>query len=269
MLNTILQALEDGRLIELPDYNKKDALEVLASLLEAVPSVPAGTDIVGAVMARESVSNTSLGSGWACPHAPVSFDGELLCAIGWCPQGMDYGKTGEPLVRLVIMFLVPDNQRTPYLKEISTLVKVIGSHPECKRLEQIEDLNAVRLRLLDMAHFAMEESGTDTRARMIQLKARAAAAPAMMREFENMVIEPIMIIAGSGIRSVVLTQSRELAELTRDDETLAPAIADKSWHELKGWRIVRRSSTNYQGERVVYDCLAIHPAKKDNQHGPS
>ncbi len=264
MLNTILQALEEGRLIELSDYNKKDALEVLASLLEAVPSVPAGTDIVGAVMARESVSNTSLGSGWACPHAPVAFDGELLCAIGWCPQGMDYGKTGEPLVRVIIMFLVPDNQRTPYLKEISTLVKVIGSHPECKRLEQIEDLNAVRLKLLDMAHFAMEESGTDTRARMIQLKARAVAAPATMLELENMVIEPMMIIAGTGIRTVVLTQSLELADLTRDDETLAQAIADKSWYELKGWRIVRRSSTNYQGERVVYDCLAIHPAKKDN-----
>lgn len=263
MLNTILEALEEGRLIELSDYNKKDALEVLASLLEAVPSVPAGTDIVGAVLARETVSNTSLGSGWACPHAPLTDDGDLLCAIGWCPQGMDYGKSGEPLVRLIIMFLVPENQRTPYLKEISTLVKVMGNHPECKELEKIEDLNAVRLRLLDMAHFAMEEAGTDTRARMIQLKTRAAAVPAMMLELENMVIEPMMVVAGPGLRTVVLTQSSELSDLTKDDETLAAAIADKSSHELKGWRIVRRSSTIYQGDRVVYDCLAIHPAKKE------
>lgn len=263
MLNTILQALEDGRLIELPDNDKKDAFEVLASLLEAVPSVPAGTDIVGAVLARETVSNTSLGaSGWACPHAPVSFDGELLCAIGWSPQGIDYGKPNEPLVRLVIMFLVPDNQRSPYLKEVSTLVKVIGNHPECKELEKTEDLNAVRLRLLDMAHFAMEESGTDTRARMIQLKARSVAVPAMVPDLENMLIEPLMIISGAGMRTVVLTQSSELADLTKDDETLAAAIADRSWHELKGWRIMRRGSTNYQGERVVYDCLAIHAAKK-------
>lgn len=262
MLNTILEALEEGRLIELPDYNKKDALEVLASLLEAVPSVPAGTDIVGAVLTRESVSNTSLGSGWACPHSPVAFDGDLLCAIGWCPQGMDYGKPGEPAVRLIIMFLVPENQRTPYLKEVSTLVKVMTNHPECKELAQIEDLNAVRLRLLDMAHFAMEEAGTDTRARMIQLKTRAIAAPAVMLELENMVIEPLLIVAGAGIRTVVLTESSELAELTKDDETLASVIADKGSHEFKGWRIVRRSSTVYQGERVVYDCLAIHAAKK-------
>jgi PTS system nitrogen regulatory IIA component len=113
MVHTILQALEDGRVIELPDNDKKDAFEVLASLLEAVPSVPAGTDIVGAVLSRESSSSTSMGNGWACPHAPVSFDGDLLCSIGWSPQGLDYGKPGEPLVRLIIMFMVPDNQRSP------------------------------------------------------------------------------------------------------------------------------------------------------------
>ncbi len=97
MLHTILQALEDGRVIELPDNDKKDAFEVLASLLEAVPSVPAGTDIVGAVLSRESVSNTSLGTGWACPHAPVSFDGELLCSLSdGVLLGIDYGKPGEP-----------------------------------------------------------------------------------------------------------------------------------------------------------------------------
>ena len=265
MLHTILQALEDGRLIELPDNDKKDAFGVLASLLEAVPSVPAGTDVVGAVLQRESVSNTSLGTGWACPHAPVPLDGELLCAIGWSPQGVDYGKPGEPLVRLITMFLVPDNQRSTYLKEVSTLVKVVGQHPECKDFEQIDDLNAVRLRLLDMAHFAMEASGPDTRARMIQLKARAALAPALLPGLENMVIEPLMFITGPGFRSVVLTQNPELAAITKDDETLASAIGDKSWHEYKGWRIVRRSSTNYQGERVVYDCLAIQPTKTTSE----
>lgn len=260
MLNTILEALEEGRLIELPDNDKKDAFEVLASLLEAVPSVPSGTDIVEAVLSRESVSNTSLGYAWACPHAPAKFDGDLLCAIGWSPQGIAYGKEGEPLVRLIVMFLVPDNQRSPYLKEVSTLVKVIGKHPECRSLELIEDLNAVRLRLLDIAHFAMEDSGPDTRARMIQLKSRAVAAPIGL-ELENMLIEPLLVVAGNGLRAVVLTQSPELADITKDDETLAAILADKSWHELKGWRIVSRGSTNYEGGRVVYDCLAIRPSK--------
>jgi PTS system nitrogen regulatory IIA component len=148
------------------------------------------------------------------------------------------------------------------LKEISTLVKVLENHPECQELEQIQDLNAVRLRLVDMAHFAMESTGPDTRVRMIQLKTRAAVAPSALQELQNIVIEPLMIVAGPGIRTVVLTQNRELADITKDDETLAGAIAEKSWHELRGWRILRRSSTHYQSDRVVYDCFAIHPAMK-------
>ncbi|MCG6551620.1 MAG: PTS sugar transporter subunit IIA [Candidatus Magnetominusculus sp. LBB02] len=262
MLHTMLQALEEGRLIELPDNDKKDAFEVLASLLEAVPSVPAGTDVVGAVLGRESVSNTSLGAGWACPHAPLSLDGELLCAIGWSPQGVDYGKPGEPPVRLIIMFLVPDNQRSTYLKEVSTLVKVIGANPQCKDFGQIADLNAVRHRLLDMAQLAMEDSGPDTRARMIQLKTHAASAAPVAVDLENMVIEHMMVVTGAGMRPVVLTQSLEIADFARDNEAFTAAIADKSCYEYKGWKVVRRGSTNYQGEKVVYDCLAIHPIKK-------
>ncbi len=261
MLHTILQALEDGRVIELPDNDKKDAFEVLASLLEAVPSIPAGTDIVGAVLSRESISNTSLGNGWACPHAPVPFDGELLCAIGWSPQGIKYGKQDEPLVRLIIMFVVPENQRSRYIKEVSTLVKVIEKHPECRNLENVENLNAIRLRLLDMANFAMENGGPDTRAKMIELKTKAAVIPAIVPEFENMIIEPLMIISGPGIEPIVLTQNKELFDITKEDKILATVIAEKNWHTLNGWRIVRRSSTNYQADIVVYDCFAIRSAR--------
>jgi hypothetical protein len=77
-----------------------------------------------------------------------------------------------------------------------------------------------------------------------------------------MVIEPVTIIAGAGMRTIVLTQSRELVDMTNNDEALAGTIADKSWYELKGWRIVRRCSTNYQGDRVVHDCLGDSPGKE-------
>ncbi|HMK44546.1 MAG TPA: PTS sugar transporter subunit IIA [Dissulfurispiraceae bacterium] len=267
MLNSILAALEEGRLIELPDNDKKDAFEVLASMLEAVPSVPAGTDVVGAVLSRESASNTSIGNGWACPHAPVSSDGELLCAIGWSPKGIDYGKPEEPPVRLVIMFLVPSNQRSPYLKEVSTLVKVLGAHPEDRDLEQIKDLDAVRHKLLDLAHHSMEETGADTRARMIQLKARAVAEPALSLELDKLIIEPLMVISGTGIKTVILTHSRELAEAIRDDDAVGTAMANQGRYEVAGWRIVRRNSIHYQEDRVAYDCLAIAPAPVPARRG--
>ena len=50
-MDSLLDALQEGRLIELPDNDKDDALQFLAHILEAIPSVPAGTDVVGLVMA--------------------------------------------------------------------------------------------------------------------------------------------------------------------------------------------------------------------------
>ncbi|HTY25409.1 MAG TPA: PTS sugar transporter subunit IIA [Desulfomonilaceae bacterium] len=90
-MDTLLDALQEGRLIELPDNNKEDALQFLAHILEAIPSIPTGTDVVRLVMAREASTSTALGKGWACPHAGVPCEEDLMCVIGWSPPGIDYG----------------------------------------------------------------------------------------------------------------------------------------------------------------------------------
>ena len=66
-MDTILDALQEGRLIELPEHDKAHALKYLAHVLEAIPSVPPGTDVDGLVQTREQITNTGLGRGWACP----------------------------------------------------------------------------------------------------------------------------------------------------------------------------------------------------------
>ena len=73
-MDSLLDALQEGRLIELPDNDKMDALQFLAHIIEAIPSLPAGTDVAGLILAKEQTSQTSLGMGWACPDARVPFD---------------------------------------------------------------------------------------------------------------------------------------------------------------------------------------------------
>ena len=259
MLNGLLEALDEGRLIELPDSGKTHALELLSNLLEAIPSVPAGTDVAGAVLAREKSAITSLGMGWACPHARVASEGDMVCAVGWSPGGIDYGTPGEPPVRLIVMYLIPDNQRNQYLKEIATLVKVIQGHPEYQQLETQQDLNAVRNFLLDMVDLATEGLRQDVRVRMIQLEARGRVSVPLSLVLEGIQIEPVMIIAGPNVKSLVLTQDRGLLELLENAPQLVDAISQQGRHDHAGWRILRRSATHYQGDRAVYDCLAIRP----------
>ncbi|NTW52043.1 MAG: PTS sugar transporter subunit IIA [Chlorobiaceae bacterium] len=261
MLKSILDALQHGRLVELPHNDKDDALLFLATMLEAVPGIPSGTDIVESVLAHEKTSNTSLGVGWACPHSRVNFDGELSCAIGWSPQGIDYGIPGEPLVRMIVMFYVPNNQRNTYLKEVSALARVLKNYPQNQIVESFADLNAVRNTMLDIAHLAMSGDARNYRARMIQLDTLTKAAVTTGGfKLEGMQVDALMIVSGPDIKPVILTQNQELSNLAGQDSELVAAISTGSSHELQGWQIVRRSTTTYIGDRVIHDCLAIKPA---------
>ena len=71
-MKSVLNALQEGRLIELPDDDKNSALEYLAALIEAVPDIGVEGGSTESVLAREQAHNTGIGKGWACPHARSS-----------------------------------------------------------------------------------------------------------------------------------------------------------------------------------------------------
>ena len=68
-MKALLTALQEGRLVELPDNIKNDALEFLGTLLEAIPEIADEGGITEKAFARENIHNTGIGRGWACPHA--------------------------------------------------------------------------------------------------------------------------------------------------------------------------------------------------------
>src|SRR6476659_75494 len=127
-MRSILSALQDGRLFELPDAGKDRALEFLARIVDANPDIVVGTDAIEEIKAREQSCNTGIGLGVAVPHIRAKRDdGELFCAIGWSSQGIDYGAQDGEHVHLVFMYYIPAAQKNVYLKEISSLVQAIKS----------------------------------------------------------------------------------------------------------------------------------------------
>jgi mannitol/fructose-specific phosphotransferase system IIA component (Ntr-type) len=259
-MDSLLDALQEGRLIELPDNNKEDALQVLAHIIEAIPSIPSGTDVVGLVTARERATNTALGMGWACPHARVPFEEDLLCVVGWSPTGLDYGAPDGIPVSIVVMYLVPENQRNHFLREVSMLAKALTACPGGEKLREARELNQVREHLLELIGTTKEAAGPDTRTRMIQLQARQTVAAIPSPELASLIVEPVSIVAGSGIRPVVLGQDRQLVELLDSAPGLVERVANAGVYQNGDWRVVKRGEVTYQGGRVVFDCLAIRHA---------
>jgi mannitol/fructose-specific phosphotransferase system IIA component (Ntr-type) len=262
-MKCILDALHDGRLIELPDNNKQRALEYLATLIEAIPDLGVEGGITEKVTAREAAHNTGIGKGWACPHARSPVHGDMVCSLGWSPTGIDYGAPDGQPVHMVVMYFVPESQKNSYLKEISSLARAIQTQPELADLKSLADLNDVRHKLLDAITIALESTAPEAKARMIQLEVRhaaaaeaAAAAPPLSIDLAR-VVAPVSIIFVPGSKPILLAQDRDLVNALESAPNLVPQLAEKGRAEHQGLHLLLRSVANYQPDRVVYDCFAF------------
>lgn len=267
-MKALLNALQEGRLVELPDNIKVDALEFLGALLEAVPEVPSDEGITEKALAREKVHNTGIGKGWACPHATTDHEGELLCSVGWSPQGIDYGSPDGVPVHLIVMYFVPDSQRNAYLKEISQLAKAIHQNADLQKLQELTELAEVRHALLDAITHAIESVTPEGRARMIQLEVRHAAASAASAVEASPgipgavvgAIMPVSILVGSGGKPLVLSQNAELVREMEEMTGLSEEL-EKSGRVSRGrLHVVLRSSEHYAMDRVIHDCIVYRSA---------
>src|SRR5258708_5456764 len=177
-MRSVLTALQEGRLFELPDTGKPRSLTFLARILDANPNIEVGTDAIEEIQTREQECNTGIGLGVAVPHVRARRDeGELFCAIGWSAQGIDYGAQDGALVHLVFMYYIPGAQKNVYLKEISTLIKAVRKSGGMEPIAHAPDLNAVRNLLLDWVSIVAGEAGPEAVARMIKLDLKQAQTP--------------------------------------------------------------------------------------------
>ena len=258
-MKSLLNALQEGRLVELPDEDKEKSLEYLAHLIEAVPDLAGSPELAEEMIARERSHNTGIGSGVACPHVRATGGGELLCAVGWTPVGIDYGASDGKKVHLVVMYYIPDAQKNIYLKEISSLASAIRREDGIQPIATAEDIATVRERLLDWVQATIDANIPETKARMIRLEARqavvdAAAPPAAASAAPLQVLTALFAISDG--KPLVLCANAELtAELEKDGE-LASTLRQKGPFERGGWRFVFRESTVY-GARVLYDYAAV------------
>jgi mannitol/fructose-specific phosphotransferase system IIA component (Ntr-type) len=256
---SLLEAVQAGRLIELPDNDKTHALQILASLIEAIPEMQSGTDVVGKVAERERSMNTGIGLGWACPHARITQEGDMLCAVGWTPTGIDYGSSDGKKVHLVVMYLIPENQKNAYLKEISTLARMVSANGALQTFDTFTDLNEVRNHLLDIITVAIESPAYQAKARMIRLETKQPAvqpAPALYPWMPSAII-PFSAIVNTGRTPLILCQDESLVKKLEEYTNLVNDLTQQTQFSAEGYRIIVRSATPYKPNRTLWDCLAM------------
>jgi nitrogen PTS system EIIA component len=270
-MRSILNALQEGRLFELPEAGKERALEFLARILDANPDIDVGTDAIEAVKRREQECNTGIGLGVAVPHVRAKRDeGELFCAIGWSQAGIDYGAADGQPVHLVFMYYIPGVQKNVYLKEVSILVKAIRKSGGIEAITDTDNLNVVRNLLLDWVTAGLGESGPEAVARMIKLEVKqaqlplpAAVAPPEPAALPAKAVPKVMtfsilIAPPNGV--FVLAQDADWAMALEKENGLAQRLTASTPFLSAGRQVFVTGSAPYPGGRVLYQCVAVATA---------
>jgi nitrogen PTS system EIIA component len=268
-MRSILNALQEGRLFELPDVNKARALEFLARILDANPDIEVGTDTIELIKQREEECNTGIGMGVGVPHVRARREeGELFCAIGWSQPGIEYGAADGKNVHLVFMYYIPGALKNVYLKEISTLVKAIKKSGGIDPIAHAPDLNGVRNHLLDWVSAVLGEAGPESVARMIKLEVRQAQgtvslaplssqdAPASTGRKSTRVIPFSVLVSGQTGHIVLANDAEWVAAMEKDNGLVQRLCAGASF--LAGAsEIFVTGTTVYSGGRTLYHGVAV------------
>ena len=269
-MRSILTALQEGRLFELPEAGKARALEFLARILDANPDIEVGTDVIEEIQLREAECNTGIGMGVGVPHVRARREeGELFSAIGWSSTGIDYGASDSLPVHLVVMYYIPGAQKNVYLKEVSSLVKAMRKSGGMDPIAHAADLNAVRNLLLDWVSAGLGDTGPEAVARMIKLEVKQAQTePALSAVIPTEV--PVAATARPAGRimsfSVLVATSDAVFVLAQDPAWVArlekePGLAQRLSGGVPfvaaGQQLHVTNSMTYPGGRVLYQCVAV------------
>ena len=270
-MRSILTALQDGRLFELPEgASKERVLGFLARILDANPNIEAGIEVIEEITLREKECNTGIGMGVAVPHVRARREeGDLFCAIGWSSQGIAYEAPDGMPVHLVVMYYIPGSQKNVYLKEVSTLVKAMRKSGGMEPIAKAPDLNAVRNLLLDWVSSVLGDAGPESVARMIKLEVKhsqAAEAPATplavavpppgAPAIDGQAAAFSVLVAPPNSPFVLASDAGLFATIEKD-AGLAQRLCSSVPFAAGRHQIFVTGSTVYSGGRILYQCVAV------------
>ena len=69
------------------------------------------------VCLREEMGSTGIGKGVALPHAKTKAVDEVVLTLGISKEGVEYGSVDEESVKILFMFLCPEEKTQEYLEK--------------------------------------------------------------------------------------------------------------------------------------------------------
>src|SRR5689334_13802703 len=108
----------DPVVVKLQAKDRWEAIDELIGHLVAAKKIRAEQKeaIVAAVKRRDSSMSTGIGFGIGLPHATTELVSEVVSAVGWAKDGIQFDALDGQPVDLVLLFLIPHGQFQQHLQ---------------------------------------------------------------------------------------------------------------------------------------------------------
>jgi len=123
--------------------DKESVITELVDLLAASGAVQDRQAVLEAVLTREAIRSTGIGSGIAIPHGKCPAVKELVMAIGIAATPIEYDSIDNKPVKIVCLLVSPQDQTGPHIQALGRISRLMLDDEFKAKLEKATDPETV------------------------------------------------------------------------------------------------------------------------------
>ena len=135
--------VEDGIVLRSGASSKRQALHVVAEAAANAVGLDAGR-VMDALLERESLGSTGLGSGVAVPHARIEGLQRIFGVFVRLDTPVAYGSVDDRPVDLLFALFAPPRDGAEHLRALAAVSRAVRSPELRENLRQVRTIDAAR-----------------------------------------------------------------------------------------------------------------------------
>jgi len=121
----LIELLDPARIIDLEVETKEEALRRLSQLFQGDPRVLDAEVFHQAILRREQLVSTGVGSGIAIPHVKIPQVTDYVAAVGRLRRGIDFAALDNQPVHLIFMIGASDRQTREFVRILAQVTHLL------------------------------------------------------------------------------------------------------------------------------------------------
>ncbi len=120
--------------------------EILNAMIELAATSDRVTDkekMRSAILEREKIMSTGVGSGFAIPHGKTDAVQDIVAAFAITEQPIDYQSLDDQPVRIIFLLVGKDNSVGPHIKLLSRISRLMNKEEFRKKLIDAESSSEI------------------------------------------------------------------------------------------------------------------------------